>query len=167
MANSDQIIMTPNELENLNAQLAKLKKTLLEDVAERLKAAIALGDLSENSEYDDARNEQSFIKAQINEIEYKISKAVVVMEEDLQEDVVSIGSKVKIYDETWKEEDVYHICGSVGADPSRGYISNESPIGSALMGKKAGDVVRAQTPGGITEMRILEVTRSSEVYNNG
>ena len=163
MFTNNELYMTEKDLAALNKRLDELRTRLNVDIAQRLRAAIALGDITENAEYEDARNEQSFVKGQILELEDKLSKAVIFSGEDVTEDVVGMGTRVVVRNEQYGDEDVYHICGTVSADPLRGFISNDSPVGSALYGKRVGDSVAVNTPGGSIRLTILSITKSDEV----
>lgn len=155
MAEMQQTYVTQEFLEKMKKELDYLKSTKRLEVAQRLKEAIAMGDLSENSEYVDAKNEQAFTEGKILELEAKIRTAVVI--EAAKGDHVSMASKVVIKDlETGETEEVT-IVGSSEADPFAGKISNESPVGRALIGGKPGDVVEANAPAGILKYQIMEV----------
>lgn len=155
MAEMQQTYVTQEFLEKMKKELDYLKSTKRLEVAQRLKEAIAMGDLSENSEYVDAKNEQAFTEGKILELEAKIRTAVII--EANKGDHVSMASEVKIKDlETGDEEEVT-IVGSSEADPFEGKISNESPVGRALMGAKPGDIIEANAPIGVLKYQVLEV----------
>ena len=147
--------VTQEFLEKMKKELDYLKSTKRLEVAQRLKEAIALGDLSENSEYVDAKNEQAFTEGKILELEAKIRTAVVI--EAGKSDRVGMMSSVKIRDIAADEVEDVTIVGSSEADPFDGKISNESPVGRALLGAKAGDVVEVAAPAGILKYEIIEV----------
>ena len=157
-----QMLFTETGYKALVEELDYLKNIKRREVKENLATARSYGDLSENSEYDEARNEQAKVEARINELEYIILHAKVIDESQVQEDVVSIGSIVRVQDLDFDEEIEYAIVGSNEADPMEGNISNHSPIGVALMGKRTGDEVVAHTPGGDIKMKILDVSRAKQ-----
>ncbi len=125
-------------------------------MAERIKIAISYGDISENSEYDDAKNEQAFIEGHIIELENKINTAKII-DENVTGDTVTVGSKVTLLDEEFNEELEYTIVGSSEADPFNNRISNESPVGIAILGKAKGDKVEVNTPDGMVSFKILSI----------
>ena len=129
------------------------------EVKERLKEAIALGDLSENSEYDDAKNEQAFMEGRILELEKMIRNAKVIDEDAHQEGTVTVGSLVRVKDIEFDEINEYRLVGTVEADPMNNRISNESPVGRALLGRKKGEIVDVEVPAGIIKYEILEVSK--------
>lgn len=155
MAEMQQTYVTQEFLEKMKKELDYLKSTKRLEVAQRLKEAIALGDLSENSEYVDAKNEQAFTEGKILELEAKIRTAVVI--EAGKSDRVGMMSSVKIRDIAADEVEDVTIVGSSEADPFDGKISNESPVGRALLGAKAGEVVEVAAPAGILKYEIIEV----------
>ena len=136
-----------------------LKTVRRKEVAERIKVAISFGDLSENAEYDEAKNEQAQVEERIMKLENMIRKAVIIDESQIDLNVVTIGSIVKVNDVEFDEEVEYTIVGSAEADPYDGKISNESPVGRALLGKTVGDEVDVQVPDGIAKFKILEIRR--------
>ncbi len=140
-------------------ELNYLKNEKREQVKEAIAVARSFGDLSENSEYDEARNEQAKVEARIAELEALIENAEIVDESVLDTSVVNIGSVVKVLDKAENEEIVYHVVGSNETNPFENKISVESPVGSALNGKRAGDKVEVVAPGGIIVLEILEVSR--------
>jgi len=143
----------------LEQELENLKTVKRREVAERIKQALSFGDISENSEYDEAKNEQAYIEGRIFQLENMLKNAKVIDEEDIQTDVVSIGSKVKVLDMEFDEEVEYYIVGSTEADPSQYKISNESPVGKALIGGKIGDIVEVTVPDGVIKFKILEIRK--------
>ncbi|MBE6788103.1 MAG: transcription elongation factor GreA [Ruminococcaceae bacterium] len=151
--------MTQEEVKELEIQLDELKTIKRKEVAEKIKVARSFGDLSENSEYDEAKNEQAMVEEQIMQIEAMLKNVELIDREALTTDVVEIGLHIKVYDNKYKEELTYQIVGSNGADPSKGKISDESPLGKALKGKKVGDSVEVEAPGGIMSFKILEITK--------
>jgi transcription elongation factor GreA len=147
--------LTTDGAERLQAELKELTGPKRDELAARLRAAIQMGDLSENADYHKAKEDQGFLEGRIQELEYLLNNAVII-EENGSKDVVALGSHVTIQEEDYPEE-TYHLVGSAEADPSRGMISHESPIGSALIDHKAGDTVEAETPGGVIKLKILKI----------
>jgi transcription elongation factor GreA len=141
------VILTPEGLEKLKSELEELTTTKRREVAERIKDAREYGDISENSEYDDAKNEQAMLESRIAALEEKLRSATVVQAEDISTDVVGVGSRVKVKDESGKSE-TYTIVGSTEASPAEKKLSNESPVGRALLGHGKGDTVEVQLPNG-------------------
>lgn len=153
------IVLTYEGLQKLEAELAHLKTVRRRDVAEKIKEARAQGDLSENAEYDAAKEEQGEIESRIVEIEKILRNASIIDEDELEVDIVNVGCKVKVYDKEFDEQIEYVIVGSTEANPMEGKISNESPVGEALIGKKIGDSITAETPDGVIEMEIIDIYR--------
>lgn len=147
--------LTPDGAERLRAELNELTGPKREELAARLRSAIQMGDLSENADYHKAKEDQGFLEGRIQELEYILSNAVII-DENGNKDVVALGSHVTIQEEDYPEE-TYHLVGSAEANPSKGMISHESPIGSALLDHKAGDTVEAETPGGVIKFKILKI----------
>lgn len=154
-----EVVLTAQGLKKLEDELELLKTVKRKEIAERIKQAIAFGDISENSEYDEAKNEQAQVEDRINRLETMLRKAIIIDEEDINTDVVSIGATVQVKDLEFDEVVEYMIVGSTEADPYELKISNESPVGKALLGSKVGDVVEVQIPDGITKYEILKITR--------
>ncbi|GKX28352.1 transcription elongation factor GreA [Vallitalea longa] len=154
-----KVILTYGGLRELEDELQNLKVFRRKDVAEKIKDARAQGDLSENAEYDAAKEEQGEIETRIVEIEKILKNAEVVDEEEISLDIISVGCKVKIYDLEFEEEIDYAIVGSTEADPLNYKISNESPVGSALIGSKVGDLVEVETPNGVIRVKVLDIHR--------
>lgn len=146
--------LTPEGAAKLRAELGELTGPRREELAQRLRAAIQMGDLSENADYHKAKEDQAFLEGRIQEIEAVLRTAVVV--EKTQSDVVAVGSTVTVQEDNFSPE-TYHIVGAKEADSRKNKISNESPIGKALMDHKVGDVVEAETPGGKIQFKILKV----------
>ena len=146
-------------LKKLQDELENLKTVGRADIAEKIKIARGYGDLSENSEYDEAKNEQAKIEARIVEIESMLKNVEIISDIKGAAKTVVVGVKVKIYDEEFDEECEYKIVGSTEADPMNNKISDESPIGKAMMGKKVGDEVIAETPGGEMKLKILAISK--------
>jgi transcription elongation factor GreA len=151
------VILTPEGLEKLKSELDELTTTKRREVAERIKDAREYGDISENSEYDDAKNEQAMLEARIAAVEEKLRSATVVKAEELSTDVVQVGSAVHVKDSETGKSVQYTIVGSAEADPAARKLSNESPVGRALLGKKRNDVVQVQLPNG--KSRELKITK--------
>ena len=140
MSQSKKFIMTYEGVKKLEEELEYLKTVKRKEITEKIKVALGYGDLSENSEYDEAKNDQAFTEGRIIQLENMLKNAVVVDESEIPKDKVSVGSIVKVMDYEFDEEVEYTIVGSAEADPMNFKISNESPVGSALIGKKVGDV---------------------------
>ncbi len=154
------VILTREGLEQLEQELENLRSVKRTEVKERLKEAIALGDLSENSEYDDAKNEQAFMEGRILELEKMIRNAKVIEDDTQEEGVISVGSLVKVKDIEFDEINEYRLVGTVEADPMNNRISNESPVGRALLGHKAGEIIDVEVPAGIIKLEILEISKA-------
>lgn len=152
------IFFTPEGLEKIENEIEYLKTVRRKEVSERIKVALGYGDLSENSEYDEAKNEQAQVEERIAKLEMMVRNAKIIDEKDLNTDVVNIGSNVKVRELDTMEEDEYTIVGSAEADPLEGKISNESPVGSKLIGNRVGDVVEVEVPDGIIKYEICEIT---------
>ena len=150
------VILTPEGLEKLKQEIEYLSTTKRREVAERIKEAREFGDISENSEYDDAKNEQAMLEARIATLEDKLRSASVIDAKELSADVVRVGSQVHVTDEKGKKLS-YTIVGSTEADPSANRLSNESPVGKALVGRKQGDEVTVHLPSG--KVRKLKITK--------
>ncbi len=151
--------MTQEEVKELELQLDELKTIKRKEVAEKIKVARSFGDLSENSEYDEAKNEQAMVEEQILQLENMLKNVELIDRDALTTDSVEIGLHIKLYDNKYQEELLYQIVGSNGADPSKGKISDESPLGKALKGKKVGDTVDVEAPGGLMSFKVLEITK--------
>jgi transcription elongation factor GreA len=150
-------VLTYDGLKRLEEELQDLKVVRRRDVAAKIKEARGQGDLSENAEYDAAKEEQAEIEARIVLLEKMLRNAEVIDEEDLNQDNISVGSRVKVLDIEYNEEFEYSIVGSTEADPVNGRISNESPLGLALLARKLGDTVTYEAPDGTIQFRILEI----------
>ena len=151
--------MTYEGVKKLEEELEYLKTVKRKEITEKIKVALGYGDLSENSEYDEAKNDQAFTEGRIIQLENMLKNAVVVDESEIPKDKVSVGSIVKVMDYEFDEEVEYTIVGSAEADPMNFKISNESPVGSALLGKKVGDVVEVAVPSGVSKFEVLEIRR--------
>jgi transcription elongation factor GreA len=150
------IILTEEGYNEIKKELDYLRGEARNQIAEKIKNAREYGDLSENAEYEDAKNEQAFLEGKILELERKLSNAKVA-KKTKKDGVVNIGSRVLVLDTQYNEELTYTILGSGEGDPDNGKISNESPLGSALIGKKAGDSVEFSTPNGIVVFKVISV----------
>jgi transcription elongation factor GreA len=150
------VLLTPEGLENLKKEIEFLSTTKRREVAERIKEAREFGDISENSEYDDAKNEQAMLEARIMTLEDKLRSASVIDAKELSADVVRVGSQVQVTDDKGKTL-TYTIVGSTEANPSENKLSNESPVGQALVGRKKGDSVKVVLPSG--KQRELKVDK--------
>ena len=161
MSNVKEVVVTVAGLKALEDELEELKTVRRKDVAEKIKVARGFGDLSENSEYDEAKNEQAFIESRIAQLEAMLKNARVIDNDELNLDTVSVGTHVKIEDEDGEVEE-YDITGSTEADPLNGKISDESPVGAALMGQKVGQTLTVTLPnGGTIDFKILEISRAA------
>ncbi len=149
--------MTQAGKEKLVQELEYLKSVKRKEVVERIKIARSFGDLSENSEYDSAKEEQAFVEGRITTLENMIRNAKIIAESEMAADSVSLGSSVTFIELPDGEEETYSIVGSAEADPFEGKISNDSPIAKSLLGKKVGDQVTVQTPGGEMSVRIVSI----------
>lgn len=154
-----EVFLTKEGLEKTENELDQLKSVRRREIAEKIKEALAFGDLSENSEYDEAKNEQAWVEERIGKLENTLRNAVVISDEDISLDSVSVGTKVTLKDMEYDEEVEYSIVGSAEADPYEGRISNESPVGSTLIGSKVGDIVSIQVPDGTMKYEVLAISR--------
>ena len=151
------VILTPEGYEKLKQEIEYLSNDKRREVADRIRVAREFGDIAENAEYDDAKNEQALLEHRIATLEERLRNARVISKKDVAKDVVSIGSKVKLRDVAAKQTVEYHIVGSAEANPTQNKLSNESPVGKAIMGHKKGDVVEVFAPRGTTKFKILEI----------
>ena len=154
-----ETILTAEGLKKLEVRLEELRSVKRLEVAERIKQAISYGDISENSEYEDAKNEQAFVEGEIISLEKMIRTAKVIDDSNIDTEVVNFGSTVEIYDEEFAEVLTYTLVGSAEADPVKNKISNESPVGAAIVGKRVGDIVEVHVPAGILKYKILTIRR--------
>ncbi|EEH99491.1 transcription elongation factor GreA [Clostridium tertium] len=159
MSETKKFVMTYEGVKKLEDELEFLKSVKRKEITEKIKVALGYGDLSENSEYDEAKNEQAFTEGRIIQLENMLKNAVVVDGSEIPTDKVSVGTKVKVKDYEFDEEVEYSIVGSAEADPMEFKISNESPVGAALLGKKVGEIVEVLVPGGINKFEILGIRR--------
>lgn len=153
------ILITKEGLDELKAELDYLKAEKRLEIAEKIKIARSFGDLSENSEYDEAKNDQAKLENRINEIETILKHYKIIEEGSTRSKIVNVGTKVKVLDVELDEETEYKIVGSAEADPLNGRISDESPIGMALLGHKEGETVVAATPQGDLEFKIVKIIK--------
>ncbi|MBO5274711.1 MAG: transcription elongation factor GreA [Clostridia bacterium] len=154
-----EILVTDEGLKKLNEELNYLKTTKRKEVVEAIRIALSFGDLSENSEYDEAKNEQAKTEARIIELEEMLKHVKLISEDDIHTDSVNVGATVKVYDIEFEEEIEYSLVGSTEADPLAGKISDQSPIGRAIIGAKVGETVDVETPGGLLQLKILEISK--------
>lgn len=154
-----EVILTYEGLKKLEEELELLRGPKRMEIKERIKVALSFGDISENSEYDEAKNEQAYVEGRIAQLESMLKHARVIDEEDVSTDKVTIGSKVRLLDMEYNEEILYSIVGSTEANPALFKISNESPVGSALMQKKKGNVVEVVVPDGVLKFKILKIEK--------
>lgn len=153
-----KVVVTASGLKALEEELEMLKTVRRKEVSEKIRVARGYGDLSENSEYDEAKNEQAIVEARIADLEVMLKNVVILDESELVTDVVSLGSFVKVYDEEFEEELEYTIVGSTEADLDLGKISDESPVGKALIGKKIGEIAEAVLPSGDTaKFKVISI----------
>jgi transcription elongation factor GreA len=152
----DELYLTAEGAARLREELAQLKGPEREAMAKRLRAAIQMGDLSENADYHKAKEDQGFLEGRIQELEYLLQNAVIVEQQSGKREMVEVGTYVTVQEEDYPEE-TYYVVGAKEADPRSGRISNESPIGNALMGKREGDRVTVETPGGQVELKIVKI----------
>ena len=154
-----EIMLTQEGYEKLVNELKYLKGPRKMEVAERIKIAREFGDLSENSEYEEAKNEQAFLETKIAEIEATIRNAKVVADHEISTKEVGVGTQVTVYDYEFDEEITYSIGGATEVDMAENKISNESPVGKALMGKKKGEDFEVETPAGIAKYKVVDIKR--------
>lgn len=159
MAEEKKVILTREGYEKLEKELNYYVSVRRNQVAEQIAIARGFGDLSENAEYDEAKNEQSRLEAKIVEMENTLRNCIVVENDEVRTDVVGVGNAVKVYNETLKMEQVITIVGANETEPSKLKISSDSPIGAALLGAKVGDVVSVDVPMGVMKLNVLEISR--------
>lgn len=158
-----QVILTYEGVKKLEEELEYLKTIKRKEVTEKIKVALSYGDLSENSEYDEAKNEQAFVEGRIATLENMLKNAKVIDDEDVKTDIVSVGTIVKVKDLEFGDVMEFTIVGSAEADPMKMKISNEAPIGAGLLGKKVGEIAEIQVPDGIAKYEVLEINRRQNV----
>ena len=156
---AQRVVLTLADKEKLEAELNMLKTVKKAEVTRDIAEARAHGDLSENAEYDEAKNEEARVQGRIMQLEEMLATATIVDEGEATADTVSLGTVVTVYDMEYEEEDEYTIVGFTESDPAKLFISGESPIGAALLGAKVGDIVEANTPGGIVKMEVRSIKR--------
>ncbi len=154
-----EVLLTKEGYENLEKELDELKTTKRAEIAERIKIALGFGDLSENSEYDEAKNAQAENETKIAELENKIRYAKIIDESEIDTKTVQVGNTVTLLDIEFNEEVSYTLVGSTEVDLSQNKISNESPIGSAILGAKKNQIVEVQAPAGVVQYKILSITK--------
>ncbi|MEF2247587.1 MULTISPECIES: transcription elongation factor GreA [unclassified Paenibacillus] len=157
--NDKQIILTQDGLKKLEEELENLKSVKRREVAERIKIAIGYGDISENSEYEDAKNEQAFIEGRIITLEKMLRNARIINNDEIDIDTVSIGSIVTVEDLEFGDTMEYAIVGTAESDPLKNRISNESPVGKAILGKKKDTIVEVNVPAGIIQYKIIDIKK--------
>mgnify|MGYP003447870245 FL=1 len=159
MEENKEVLLTQEGFDKLEQELENLKTVKRVEIAERIKVALGFGDLSENSEYDEAKNAQAENEAKIAELENKIRYAKIIDESEIDTKTVQVGNTVKLLDLEFDEEVSYTIVGSTEVDIAQNKISNESPIGSAILGAKKNQVVEVQAPAGVMQYKVLSITK--------
>ena len=159
MAEEKKVILTREGYEKLEKELDYYVSVRRNEISEQIAIARGFGDLSENAEYDEAKNEQSRIEAKIVEMENTLRNCIVVENDEVSTDVVGVGNSVKVFNETLKKEQIITIVGANETDPAKLKISSESPIGAALLGAKVGDAISVDVPMGVMKMNVLEISR--------
>ena len=159
MEENKEVLLTQEGYDNLEKELEYLKTEKRAEIAERIKVALGFGDLSENSEYDEAKSAQAANEDKIAELENKVRYAKIIDDTEIDTKTVQVGNTVKLWDEEFDEEVVYTIVGSTEADLLQNRISNESPIGMALLGAKKNEIVEVQAPVGVSKYKILSITK--------
>ena len=154
-----KVVLTYEGLKKMEDELEELKTVRRKEFAEKIKEARVQGDLSENAEYDAAKEEQGEIESRIAVLEKMLRNAEVIDDEEVSSDIISVGSRVKVYDNDFDEEVLYTIVGSAEADPMENKISNESPVGRGLLGHKIGDEITIETPDGEIMFRVLDISK--------
>jgi transcription elongation factor GreA len=152
-----EVILTPEGYKKLKQEIEYLSNEKRREIADRIRIAREFGDIAENAEYDDAKNEQAMLEHRIAQLEDRLSHARVISKSEIKKDVVSIGSRVRLRDVDAKKTVEYHIVGSAEANPAENKLSNESPVGKAIMGRKKGEVVEVAAPRGALKFKILEI----------
>jgi transcription elongation factor GreA len=152
-----EVILTPEGYEKLKGEIDYLRGDRRREVAERIRVAREFGDIAENAEYDDAKNEQAMLEHKIAQLEDRLLTARVITKKEISKDMVSIGSRVRLRDVAAKQTFEYHIVGSAEANPAENKLSNESPVGKAIMGHKKGETVEVTAPRGSLKFKILEI----------
>ncbi len=160
--NKPATVLTRKGEQRLKDELNELKSVRRKEIAEKIKVALSFGDLSENSEYDEAKNEQGIIESRIAEIEQTLAHAQIIDDDEISTEKVGIGTTVKFLDMSENEELEFRMVGTKEADIKKNKMSDESPIGSAIMGHTVGDIVDVETPGGVIQIKILEIRKDDE-----
>lgn len=160
--NKPKTVLTKKGEAALKKELEELKGVRRHEIAEKIKVALSFGDLSENSEYDEAKNEQGIMEARIAEIEQTLAHAQIIDDNDISTEKVGIGTTVKLLDMDMEEEMDFRIVGTKEADINNGKMSDESPIGQAILGHQIGEVVDVETPSGVIQFKILEIRKDEE-----
>ncbi len=155
-----EIILTPDGFKRLSEEIEYLSSVKREEISERIREAREFGDISENSEYNEAKNEQAKLEMRISNLEHKLRKARVLEGSEIRSDTVSIGSNVKLKEVKRGEAFQYTVVGSAEADPANSRLSNESPVGKAIMGHKAGEIVKVVTPRGSYRYKIVSIKKA-------
>lgn len=156
---SKEVILTHGGLQKLEKELEHLKSVKRKEVASRIKIAIDFGDISENSEYEDAKNEQAFIEGRIITLEKMLRNAILIDEGEINTEIVSVGSTVTLRDLEYEEDIDYTIVGTAEANPGENKISNESPVGKAILGKPMGSIVEVSVPAGSVKYQIMSIKK--------
>ena len=159
MSNQESVFLTQECYDQLVDELEELKTVKRNEISEKIRVARGFGDLSENSEYDEAKNEQAKIEAQISELEETISHAKVISDHEIQTDMVNVGISVTVYDMDYDEEVEYQIVSSREVDPLENKISDQSPIGKALIGTKVGDIISVEVPDGVAKFKVMKIEK--------
>ncbi|MGI6081557.1 MAG: transcription elongation factor GreA [Limnochordia bacterium] len=154
-----EVVLTPEGLAKLEKELEHLKTVRRREVAARIKQALEFGDISENSEYDDAKNEQAFVEGRVLQLEKLLRNARLIDDDEVDDGVVCLGTRFTLRDLESGEEYEYALVGSAEADPSAAKISNESPVGKAVLGKSVGSVVEVHAPGGLLRYQVVRIAR--------
>ncbi len=154
-----EILLTDDGLKKLEQELESLKSVKRKEIAEKIKVALSFGDLSENSEYDEAKNEQAIVEARIVELEAMLKNVKIIDESELKTDAIGVGCKVRVKDMDLDEIVEYQIVGSTEADPMNGKISNESPVGKAFLEHRIGDIVEVEVPDGVISFEVLGISK--------
>ena len=155
----EKVLVSEEGLKKLKDELQHLRGPKRKEISQRIKKARELGDISENSEYEDAKNEQAFIEGRIRELEEKLKKAEIINEDEIDTTEVNVGTKVTLHDEEFDEKVEYKIVGETESDPDEGKISNKSPIGKGLLGHSVGEIVTIEVPAGEVKYKILAIRK--------
>ena len=154
-----QVVLTTQGLKKLEDELEQLKTEKRKEIADKIKVALSFGDLSENSEYDEAKNEQAMVETRIAHLESLLQNVKLIDDDDLNTEAVGVGSKVEVHDIEFDEDTTFQIVGSTEADPDQNLISDEAPVGRTLIGHKVGDEVEVEVPNGTIKYKILSITK--------